>query len=205
MDDPRIEELMEFIDSVDGNGEPTALALMARRVESHLKVVEELKEELASEHKPVAELEARASNLSQSLAERESMRDQIQEEAQTAAVKASVASTTARAAALRKTAEEKQNALSQFDKDLEEEQLRYRRAIRALESKQKQLTQVREQISRRMNILDALVQRAEMEWPAHFFGENERMKAQKQRGSAPPRRRRRSGSRRIVMRRKRAS
>ncbi len=193
---------MDYLDAVDDEGEPTPIALIARRVEFYLDVIDDLRSELSEHHHDVDELEVRASNLKKSLQEREGIRAQITEESQVAAAKAAVAVSTGQGATLRKDAAEKKRALDQFETDYEQDERRYKSALRALDSKQARLMEVRDQIARRLNIVDALLQRAEIEWPSYFFDENERIKAKKKAATISPSRRRGRGRRRIVRRRR---
>lgn len=205
MEDPRIEELMDYIDAADDAGEPTAIALIARRVESYLEVVAELRVELDEHHKAADDLEARASNLAVSLKERELLRNDITDAAQTAVMRVALTTSTGRATQVKKEAAEKQRALQQFEADYENDDRRYKAALRALDGKQARLMELRDQVARRMNIIDALLQRAEIEWPSYFFDENERMKAKKSAASSTVRRRPSRGGRRRIIRRRRAS
>jgi chromosome segregation ATPase len=206
MEDPRIDELLEHVDAVDENGELTSIALIARRVSSYLEIVENLREELGDYHSSVSDLEQRAENLAMSIHERTSIRGDITEQAQTTAMKAAFSITTASGAQLRKEATEKRENLAQFEADFAHDQARLKEVTKALESKQSRLMETRDQIARRMNIIDALLQRAEIEWPSYFFEENERLKARQhgttgsQTRHAPKRR-----SHRRVIRRRRAS
>lgn len=177
MEDPRIDELLEHLDAVDENGELTSIALIARRGYSYLEIIENLRAELRDYHTSVSDLEQRAENLTQTISERSKLRADITDLAQTAAMKAAFSTTTARGAQLRKEASDKRKDLSQFEEDLAHDQARLKEVTRALEGKQARLMETRDQIARRMNIIDALLQRAEIEWPAYFFEENERLKS----------------------------
>ena len=202
MEDPRISELLECIDDVDDDGNPTKLALIAKRVQGYVDIVTKLREDLIAYHKDVESLETRAENLQQLLQDRSTLKDDISEDAQQAAVKAAF-SNSSRGAALRKDAAEKQDGLRQFKNDFGNEEKRLAEVMRALESRRERMLETRDQIARRMNIIDALLQRAEIEWPAYFFEENDRMKAEA-RQAAPSglrRRRRGRGRRRVVRRR----
>ena len=206
LEDPRIDELMDHIDDVDEHGEPTSIALIARRVDAYLDVVDDLREDLAKHHKFVEDLEERASNLRSTLLERDTLRGDITDQAQTAAMKAAVAITTAQGAQLRQDAMEKQKALKQFEADYARDEQRYKEAMRALESRHLLVMETRDQIARRMNIIDALLQRAEIDWPSYFFEENERLKAKNKTATSSTRRRggRGRGRRRIIRRRRAA-
>ena len=199
MEDPRIAELLECIDDVDELGAPTKLALIAKRVQSYVDIVAKLREELASFHTEVESLETRAENLSQLIEDRKTLKSDISEMAQEAAVKAAF-SMSSRGAALRKDAAEKHHNLQEFQGDFANDQKRLKEVMRALDSRRERLQETRDQIARRMNIIDALLQRAEIEWPAYFFEENDRLKAAARQGQPAPLRRRR-GRRRVVRRR----
>ncbi len=214
MEDPRVAELMDYTDAVDEDGNLTSIALIARRVEGYLDGITELRQELDAGHSTIEELEVRAANLRKTLAERDELRDEMEEDAQTAIVKSAAPSaTSAREATLRKEAMEKQQALSQFDADYDVDRRRLDEAMRALEGRLARQAELREQIARRMNIVDALLQRAEVEWPSYYFDENERIRSQNQRSAAPAasasRRRSRRGAgaprRTTIIRRKKAS
>lgn len=205
-DDPRISELLEYLDTVDEHGEPTSIALIAKRVTSYLKVVEGLREELDESHAAIDQLEERAYNLSTRLAERNSLRDDITLMAQSAAVKASFSTTSSKAAQLRSEAFEKKQNLQQFEAEYQVDQKRFAEVNRLLESGQARLMETRDQIARRMNIIDALLQRAEIDWPAYFFEENRRLKSAKSGGRVVRPASRGSGrGRRRIIRRRRAS
>ena len=208
IDDPRIDELMEFIDSVDDNGEPTSIALIARRVASYLEVVKGLRQELDESHASVLELEGRAENLATRLEERESLSADITLMAQDAAIKAAFSSSGSRSAQLRKDVAQKQSDLKQFQADYDEDSKRLVEVKRALNTRHTRLIEARDQIARRMNIIDALLQRAEIEWPSHFFEENSRIKSAhggSGNAAARPAPKGRSRARRRVVRRRRAS
>lgn len=206
MEDPRIEELMDYIDSVDDSGQPTAVALIAKRVASYLEVVDDLRDQLSEAHGAVEDLEDRASNISIRLKERDGLRVDITDQAQTAAMKVAYTTTTGRGAQLRQDAAEKHRALQQFEAEYAEDQKRYKEVMRARTSREERLLDLRDQIARRLNIIDALLQRAEIEWPSYFFDENERIKARKKSAtSSSTRRRSGRGGRRRVIRRRRAS
>ena len=204
MEDPRIDELMEFLDSVDEDGQPTSIALIARRVSSYMEIISKLREELDEYHSSVEDLEIRRDNLAKRMDERKSLREDITQNAQDAAAKAAF-STTSRGALLRKEAAEKRRELKQFEGDYVDDEKRFREVTKALDNGKSRLMDIRDQIARRMNIIDALLQRAEIEWPSYFFEENDRLKAAKglEGELARPGQRRRG--RRRVVRRRRAS
>ena len=123
MQDPRIEELMDYIDAVDENGELTSIARIARRVSSYLEIVDELRSDLDEQHGAVEELEVRGGNLTDSLQQRDLLRDELTELAQTAAVKAAVTTVSSgRSVQLRNEAAEKQKELKQFEADYDEDE-----------------------------------------------------------------------------------
>lgn len=199
---------MEFIDSVDDNGEPTSIALIARRVASYLEVVKGLRQELDESHASVLELEGRAENLATRLEERESLSADITLMAQDAAIKAAFSSSGSRSAQLRKDVAQKQSDLKQFQADYDEDSKRLVEVKRALNTRHTRLIEARDQIARRMNIIDALLQRAEIEWPSYFFEENSRIKSAhggSGNAAARPAPKGRSRARRRVVRRRRAS
>ncbi len=200
---------MSYLDAADDSGEPTSIALIARRVESYLEVVNSLREELDGQHAAIDDLEVRAINLSNLLEERASLRDDIVLMAETAATKASFASTAGRGAELRNNAAEKRKNLQEFEAKYAEDERRKKEVMRALETGQTKMMETRDQISRRMNIIDALLQRAEIEWPSYFFDENKRIKAKQVSQTSRtvrPRRSRSSGRGRTrIIRRRRAS
>jgi predicted nucleic acid-binding Zn-ribbon protein len=204
MEDPRIDELLQHVDAVDENGEPTSIALIARSVSSYLEAVENLREELQDYHSSVSSLEQRAENLTQSINKRSTLRGDITDMAQTAAMQAAFSTTTARGAQLRKDANEKRKNLTQFEDDFAKDQARLKEVMRAIQGKQARLMETRDQIARRMNIIDALLQRAEIEWPSYFYEENERLKAKQSNTSASPVRHvsKRRPHRRIIRRRR---
>ena len=204
-EDPRIDELMEYLDSVDAKGEPTSIALIAKRVASYAEVVGGLREQLDASHSAIEELESRAENLATHLNERNSLRDDITLMAQDAAIKASFSTTSARGAQLRKDGASKQKELRQFESDLAVDEKRFKELNRALESGRIRLMEMRDQIARRMNIIDALLQRAEVDWPSYFFEENRRLKSAKGAAKAVVRPAARGRGRRRVVRRRRAS
>lgn len=205
MEDPRIVELMEHADSVGENGEPTAIAMIARRVKAYMGEVETLRKQLNEHHASVQDLEKRRENLAARMEERKNVREDISISAQDAIVKAALSSTST-GATHRKEAAEKQQQLKQFMADYATDEKRFKEMNRALESGRARLMEARDQIGRRMNIVDALLQRAEIEWPTYFFEENARLKSAKPgdttsaRHAAPLRRG--SGKRRIVRRRR---
>ncbi len=198
---------MDYLDAVDEDGQPTSIALIARRVRSYLDVVENLRAELEEHHESASDLEVRADNLKRRVEERESLRGDITDMAQTAAMKATFATTSGRGTQLRNEAVEKRKDLQQFEKDYAEDEKRLKEVMRALEGQQTRMMETRDQIARRMNIIDALLQRAEIEWPAYFFEENKRLKSSKggEEGAGAPLVRRRGRGRRRVVRRRRAS
>ena len=200
-EDPRIDELLAHMDDVDEKGEPTLLALIARRVDSYEESIEKLREELEGYHGAVSSLETRAQNLAASISERDSIRVDLTSEAQEYAVRAAMSASSSRGAALRNEAEEKRTRLRQFEEEQSRDTRRLRETTRALEASSEKLTATRDQIARRMNIIDSLLQRAEIEWPNYYLDEAKKNKAQ---GSvAQPRRRRRGRGRRITIRRPR--
>lgn len=200
MEDPRIAELLEYVDAVDKEGNPTPLALIARRVKTYLEAVQKLRVDLSGYHSKVESFETRAENLSKAMEDRKSQRGDLNLEAQEAAVRAAF-STTSRGVHLRKEAEAKHRDLKQFDQDFEQNSKRLKEVMRALENNRKMMVETRDQIARRMNIVDALLQRAEIEWPSYYMEENKRTKKPGQAGQ-PLRRRRRAPARRVVVRRR---
>lgn len=206
MNDPRIEELMEYEDTVDENGGPTSMALIARRVGSHVEVIDELREQVTKLHSDVETLEARADNLSEQVEGQRARHDELVEAAQVAASRASAAVNTGHGARLRKDAAEKKQVLDQFELEFGDAEKRLNETLRALQSRRQRLIETRDQIARRVNTIDALVKRAEIEWPEYTLDENKRLKGGSGTPSRQPtvRRRRGSGSgrRRIVRRRK---
>ena len=206
MDDPRIEELMEYAGTVDENGDPTSMALIAQRVGSYMEVVDELREQVTALHSDVEQLETRADNLSEQTDGQKARREELAEAAQVAAGRASGAVNTGHGARLRKEAAERKRLLDQFDAEFNEGEKRLAEVMKALQSRRQRLVETRDQIARRMNTIDALVKRAEIEWPEYTLDENKRIKGSAGSGQPMVRRRRSGGSgRRRVVRRRKAS
>lgn len=207
MDDPRIQELMAYADSVDENGEPTSVALIARRVSSYMEVVEQLREQVTTLHSDVEKLEATADNLSEKVEQQKERHEELIEQARVTATRASSAVNTGHGARMRKEAAEATQQLEQFEVGYAEEQKRLQEVLKALQARRQRLIETRDQIGRRMNIIDALLQRAEIEWPDYLLEENDRLKGKGQQtaGNVVPLRRRRGRGRTRVVRRRKAS
>lgn len=217
MNDPRIDEILEHIDATDSRGEPTELAMVARRVQEHIGAVDELRDELTEAESTISEVENRAQVLTESLAERAKHRADLQYEAQDTAVRAALSSSSSGSASLRKQATHKRQNIEEFEKDFAEDQKRLDHAKETLRSRQGRIKQIRDQIARRMNTVDMLLQRAEVAWPQEQRPARRPAASKGHRQARRPAARqapRRSGgsravargaSRRVVVRRRKAS
>lgn len=197
MEDPRVTELLECIDDVDDSGKPTKLAQIAKRVEGYLESIEETRNELKTFRSEIEKLESRAETLSALLQDRNSAKLDLTDEAQDAAVRAALA-TNSSGATLRKTADSKLKALKQFEGDFTQAEKRLKEVNRALESRRQRLVDSRNVIARNMNVIDSLLQAADIEWPQHYAEEGGAEGGQSKGASV---RRRRRGRRRVVRRR----
>ncbi len=204
MDDPRIDELMEYVDAVDENGEPTSMAMIARRVATYVESVTESRDQISALHSDVETLETRADSLSAKVEEQKSHHDELAQNAQVAARLATTALNTGQGARLRKDAVEKRKILDQYEGELAEGEKRLSEVMRALQARRQTLVETRDQIARRMNTIDALLKRAEIEWPQYTLDENKRLKGSGSSESSAVRRRRPvgRGRKRIIRRRK---
>jgi chromosome segregation ATPase len=214
MNDPRVEQILEHIGKVDRQGNPTELALVAARVQAHISAVDELREELEQSEGGIMDVENRAQVLAESLGERSKHRADLQYDAQDTAVRAALSGSSAGAAQLRRQATRKRQNIAEFEKDFAEDQKRLEHAKDTLRSRQSRIKQIRDQIARRMNTVDTLLQRADVAWPAEAGASARRNSGARPVRRAAPRpaaRRatrpvtRTSSARRVVVRRRKAS
>ena len=212
MNDPRIEAILGHIGEVDRQGNPAELALVAARVQAHTDAVDELRRELEEIEGGIMDVENRAQVLAESLAERAKHRGDLQYDAQDTAVRAALSGSSAAAAQLRRQATHKRQNIAEFEKDFAEGQKRLEHARETLRSRQSRIKQIRDQIARRMNTVDTLLQRADVAWPAESRRPGRAAGSRPIRRPAPrpaPRRAARpvarGGARRVVVRRRKAS
>lgn len=202
MEDPRITVLMERLDDLDEDGKSTVLAQLARRIRTYSLDVEKLRNDLKDYHEQNKGLESSAESLTASIEERESLRDDLTLDAQEAATQAAVSRTVARGAQLQETAAKKRSELDQFEVDIKKDRRRLKDASGALSGARESVIDSRNRIAQRLGVIDALLHRADIEWPAYFYEEAEAHRQRKQAAAAPTVVRRRP-KRRLIIRRRR--
>lgn len=213
MNDPRVEEILEHLGATDPQGDPTELAMVAARVRDHMNAVEDLREELGEVESGIQEVENRAQVLAESLGERAKHRADLQYEAQDTAVRAALSGSSAGAAQLRRQAGQKRQNIAEFEKDFADDQKRLDHAKETLRSRQSRIKLIRDQIARRMNTMDTLLQRADFTWPQEISSARRsaglprqaRQVAQRPASRRATRPVARGATRRVVVRRRKAS
>ena len=202
--DPRFEQVLEFIDELEGDGTPTTRAKLALKIQAYGQEVADLKTELISLEEDAGDLLDTVSALETALEEKTSVRTHLVAQAQDASVSAAMSSTGS--ARLRKQAEETRTRIAEFEIDLAKETARLAEARISLESKQRGIKDGRGDIVRRLNTMSSLAERAGLEFGKEMREQPprpEQLQQRRPRMSAPRAARRRP--RRVRVRRRRAS
>ncbi len=202
--DPRFQEVLEFIDELDGDGNPTTRAKIALKIKAYGQDVAELKSGLLVFEEEAGELLATVAALETALEEQTGMRTALVSKAQDAAVAAAMSGSGG--ARLRKLAGDTRARIVEFEKDFDEDTARLASSRLSLEAKQRSIRDQRGSVVRRLNTMSSLAERAGVEFGKEMFEQPSRPQQPQQRSPqmiAPRVARRRP--RRVRVRRRRAS
>lgn len=202
--DPRFEEVLEFIDELDENGNPSTRAKIALKIEAYGQDVANLKKDLLVLEEDVVGLLETVAALDAAVDEQSGTKIALVTKAQDAAVNAAMSGSGG--ARLRKVAEETRARIVEFDRDYEQDKARLAEAKISLAAKQRAIKDQRGNVVRRLNTMSSLAERAGLEFGKEMF------EKPSQAQSAPPRAPqvsaqrivRRRPPRRVVRRRRRA-
>ena len=198
--DPRFEEVLEFIDELDENGNPSTRAKIALKIEAYGQDVANLKKDLLLLEEEVVGLLETVAALDAAVEEQSGTKIALVTKAQDAAVNAAMSGSGG--ARLRKVAEETRARIVEFDKDYEQDKARLAEAKISLAAKQRAIKDQRGNVVRRLNTMSSLAERAGLEFGKEMFeGPSQPQKAQQAGAQRIVRRR---PPRRVVRRRRRA-
>lgn len=169
MIDPRFKEVFDFIDELDGDGNPTTRAKIALKIQDYGYDVDDLKKSLLPLEEEAGELQATVSALSVALEEQSSRKTDLVAEAQDAAVRAAISGSGGGAARLRNLAQATRDRISEFERDFERDTARMAEAQVSLEAKKRAITDQRGNIVRRLNTMSSLAERAGVEFGKEMF------------------------------------
>ncbi len=190
--DPRFEEVLEFIDELDENGNPSTRAKIALKIEAYGQDVANLKKDLLVLEEEVVGLLETVAALDLAIEEQSGTKIALVAKAQDAAVNAAMSGSGG--ARLRKVAEETRARIVEFDKDYEQDKARLAEAKISLAAKQRAIKDQRGNVVRRLNTMSSLAERAGLEFGKEMFEKSSQAQ------SAPPRAPQ-AGAQRIVRRR----
>lgn len=202
--DPRFEQVLEFIDELDGDGKPTRRAMLGLKIQAYGQEVANLKTELLTLEEEANELLSTVEALEVSLEEQSRLRIGLVAKAQDASVSAAMSSTGS--SRLRRVAGETRARIAEFENDLEQETARMAETKISLEAKQRAIKDQRGDIVRRLNTMSSLAERAGLEFGVELHAQPSMPQQPQQRSQqmgAPRVVRRRP--RRVRIRRRRAS
>lgn len=169
MIDPRFKEVFDFIDELDGDGNPTTRAKIALKIQDYGYDVDDLKKSLLPLEEEAGELQATVSALSVALEEQSSRKTDLVAEAQDAAVRAAISGSGGGAARLRNLAQATRDRISEFERDFERDTARMAETQVSLEAKKRAITDQRGNIVRRLNTMSSLAERAGVEFGKEMF------------------------------------
>ncbi len=165
--DPRFKEVLEFIDELDGEGNPTTRAKIALKIQAYSQEVADLKNDLLILEEDVVELLETVAALDIAVEEQADIRLALVAKAQDAAVSAAMSGSGG--ARLRRIAEETRDRIVEFERDLERDTARLAEARISLEAKQRAVKDQRGNIVRRLNTMSSLAERAGLEFCKEMF------------------------------------
>lgn len=200
--DPRFKEVLEFIDELDGDGNPTTRAKIALKIEAYSQDVANLKADLLVLEEEVTELLETVDALEIAIEEQSGTKMVLVAKAQDAAVNAAMSGSGG--ARLRKVAEDTRARIVEFDRDVDEDTVRLAEAKISLAAKQKSIRDQRGSVVRRLNTMSSLAERAGLEFGKEMF-EPSSLPPQRAPQMSAPRVVRRRPTRRVRVRRRRAS
>ncbi len=201
--DPRFEEVLEFIDELDENGNPSTRAKIALKIEAYGQDVANLKKDLLVLEEEVVGLLETVAALDTAVDEQSGTKIALVTKAQDAAVNAAMSGSGG--ARLRKVAEETRARIVEFDKDYEQDKARLAEARISLAAKQRAIKDQRGNVVRRLNTMSSLAERAGLEFGKEMFEKRSQAQpAPRAPQASAPRIVRRRPPRRVVRRRRRA-
>ena len=203
--DPRFEEVLEFIDELDEDGNPSKRAKIALKIEAYGQDVGTLKKDLLELEEEVVLLLETVAALEQVVDQQADTKITLVTKAQDAAVNAAMSGSGG--ARLRKVAEETRARIVEFDRDLAEDKTRLAEAKVSLAAKQRSIKDQRGNVVRRLNTMSSLAERAGLEFGKEMYEKPTQAQPTQQRASQPSAQRvvRRRPPRRVVRRRRKAS
>ena len=160
--DPRFIEVLEFIDELDSDGNPTTRAKIALKIEAYGQDVAELKKDLLVLEEDIVGLLETVAALDTAVEEQSSMKMVLIAKAQDAAVNAAMSGSGG--ARLRKVAAETRARIAEFENDFEQDTARLAEARISLEAKQRAIKDQRGNVVRRLNTMSSLAERAGLEF-----------------------------------------
>ena len=159
--DPRLVELLERRGEVGADGEPTRLAVMAEKARQRLDDAERLRAELDKAAREAEELETRVADSMFAAGESSEHKKVLEDQLVDVRARAALSSSSGGGASLRRQYREKEERLKDFQRDTAEDRARFETMKQAARDKAREVRQLREAISRHLEMLGSLLDGAE--------------------------------------------
>lgn len=159
--DPRLVELLERRGEVGADGEPTRLAVMAEKARQRLDEAERLRAELDKAAREAEELETRVADSMFAAGESSEHKKVLEDQLVDVRARAALSSSSGGGASFRRQYREKEERLRDFQRDTAEDRARFETMKQAARDKAREVRQLREAISRHLELLGSLLDGAE--------------------------------------------
>ena len=159
--DPRLAELLEHRGQVGPDGEPTRLAVMAEKARRRLDEAERLRAELGKAAREAEELETRVADNMFAAGESSKHKKVLEDQLVDVRARAALSSSSSGGASLRRQYREKEERLREYQRDTAADGARFEMMKQAARDKTREVRQLREAISRHLQMLGSLLDGAE--------------------------------------------
>ena len=159
--DPRLAELLEHLGEVGPGGELTRLAVMAEKARQRLDEADRLRAELGRAARAAEELETRVADSMFARGESSEHKKALEDQLVDVRARAALSSSSGSEASLRRQFREKQAQLRDYERDIAEDRARFETMRQAARDKAREVRQIRDAISRHLEMLGSLLDGAE--------------------------------------------
>ena len=184
--DPRIAELLEHRGKLGPDGAQTRLAVMAEKARCHVDDIERLRSELSTATREAEDLETQLANGEAFKGEGSEHKNVLIDQMIDVRAQAALSSSFGVSAGLRSQYHEKRARIEEYERDAAEEATRIEMVRLVARDKAREVKQVRESISRRLAVLDSLLEGAETAAPNASGGGASPMVDSRRLAVAPP-------------------
>ncbi|MEX0761484.1 MAG: hypothetical protein WD208_05130 [Dehalococcoidia bacterium] len=157
MTDERVTELLQHADETDEHGNPTRRAQVAALTRPHLAEIEKIKGKLAESSAETLKLEAEETSFAERLADESGRTTDLVHEAQDEMIRTVLSEPAGESAAEPPRDRDGRQSVREFERKLAEDHQRLDSIRTRLRDKRKEVDRTRELMTRRLNILNSLI------------------------------------------------